>query len=41
MNRIGKRANAVFLLAMILLGGLGFFVTEYLQNGSKIGRAHV
>lgn len=35
MNRIGKRANAVFLLVLILLGGLGFFVTEYFQNGSK------
>ena len=45
MNRIGKRANAVFLLVMILLGGLGFFVTEYLQNGSKwvmtYGNPHV
>ena len=40
MNRIGKRANAVFLLVMILLGGLGFFVTEYLQNGSKWVMTH-
>lgn len=35
MNRIGKRANALLLLVLALLGGLGFFVTEYLQNGSK------
>ena len=29
MNRISRRASAVFLLILILLGGLGFFVYEY------------
>lgn len=33
MNKIGRRANAVFLLVLVLLGGLGFFVTEYVMYG--------
>ena len=31
MNRISRRATAVFLLVAVLLGGLGFFVYEYVN----------
>ena len=29
MNRVSKRASALFLLIILLAGGLGFFVYEY------------
>ena len=35
MKRIGRRANAVFLLVLLLVAGLSFFVTEYVMNSRQ------
>ncbi len=35
MNRIASRATAVILIALLLLGGFGFFVAEYLTKADK------
>lgn len=35
MNRVSHRASAVFLLVVILVGGLGFFVYEYFTQASE------
>lgn len=35
MNRIARRSAAIFLLVILLLGGVGFFVTDYFVNGDK------
>ena len=35
MNRVSHRASAVFLLVVILVGGLGFFVYEYFAQASE------
>ncbi len=34
MNRIAKRAGITLILALVLLGGIGFFIAEYLFNAS-------
>ena len=45
MNRIARRAKAVVLLIVLLLGGLGFFCYEYFHYGNdwvmKPGNPHV
>ena len=45
MNRIASRAMALFLLCGLLLGGFGFFLTEYFLNSEdwvlKPGSPHI
>ena len=45
MNRISRRANALFLLVILLMGGLGFFVYEYATKANtwvvSTGSPHV
>ena len=35
MNRIASRATALILLVLVLLGGFGFFITEYVSKGDQ------
>ena len=35
MNRVTKRASAVLLLVIALVGGLGFFVFEYFTKADQ------
>lgn len=35
MNRIASRAMALILIVLVLLGGFGFFVAEYLQEAGQ------
>ena len=45
MNRVSRRASAVFLLVAVLLGGVGFFLFEYVSNAQdwvvSAGSPHV
>ncbi|MBQ9762400.1 MAG: penicillin-binding protein [Oscillospiraceae bacterium] len=45
MNRIARRSAAMFLLVALLLGGISFFVADYLMHGKewvmKPGSPHV
>ena len=35
MNRIAFRAKALFLIALLLVGGFSFFVAEYLSESEN------